>query len=209
MKIFILGATGTTGKCVVELALAQGHQVVALVRQADRVAVRHANLEVRQGSPTCIASVLQCIQGVDAVIHCLGIGGKGDGSPTTLVSDSVKVVLEAMKQRAVRRIVCMSNVGAGGSGTWLANRLVIPLFLRWLQPIIEDKNRMEAALQSSDTEWISVRLPNIIEGPLRSIRISHDGRRIGLSITARSVATFLLDRACTTNFVRESPCISN
>jgi nucleoside-diphosphate-sugar epimerase len=84
------------------------------------------------------------VQGADAVIHCLGIGGKGDGKPTTLISDSVRLVLEAMQSHGVPRIVCMSNVGAGGSGSWFANRFVIPLFLRWLLPIIEDKNRMEA-----------------------------------------------------------------
>ena len=66
--------------------------------------------------PTAAADVERCVRGADAVIHCLGIGGTGDGSPTTLVSDSVKVVLAAMKSHGVPRIVCMSNIGVGGSG---------------------------------------------------------------------------------------------
>jgi nucleoside-diphosphate-sugar epimerase len=147
--------------------------------------------------------------GSDVVIHCLGIGGKGDGQPTTLISDSVKVVIDAMSKHGVPRIVCMSNVGAGGSGTWFANRIVIPLFLRWLLPILEDKDRMEAALRASSVEWVSVRLPNIVEGPEKPIRVSSDGRGIGLSITAASTGRFLLARATGTDFLGATPSISN
>ena len=114
-------------------------------------------LTVIGGSPVAPSDVERCVRGADAVIHCLGIGGKGDGKPTSLISDSVLVTLAAMEQHGVPRIVCMSNVGAGGSGSWFANRIVIPLFVRWLRPIIEDKNRMEAGLRESAVEWCSVR----------------------------------------------------
>jgi uncharacterized protein YbjT (DUF2867 family) len=149
------------------------------------------------------------VEGADVVLHCLGIGGKGDGQPTTLISDAVNATLAAMAKHGVARIVCMSNVGAGGSGTWFANRIVIPLFLRWLLPIIEDKDRMEAALRASSVEWVSVRLPNIVEGPEKPLRMSEDGRGIGLSITAASTARFLIARATGTEFLRATPSISN
>jgi uncharacterized protein YbjT (DUF2867 family) len=149
------------------------------------------------------------VQGADAVIHCLGIGGKGDGKPTTLISDSVRLVLEAMQSHGVPRIVCMSNVGAGGSGSWFANRFVIPLFLRWLLPIIEDKNRMEALLRASSIEWVSVRLPSIVEGPDTPLRVSDNGRGIGLSITSESAARFLLEQVRSNEYLRSTPSISN
>ena len=208
-RIAVFGATGLTGGLVVQQALAQGHAVVALVRDPGKVPLKHANLRVIGGSPTAIADVERCVQGADAVIHCLGIGGKGDGRSTTLISDSVKAVLTAMQRHGVPRIVCMSNVGAGGSGTWVANRLVIPLFLRWLLPIIEDKNRMEAALRASSVEWVSVRLPNIVEGPDRPLRVSADGRGTGLSISAESAARFILEQLGSHEHLRASPSISH
>jgi len=188
MKLAVFGATGLTGGLVVSQALAQGHEVTALVRVPSRVSLSHPRLTVLGGSPTAPDDVDRCVRGADAVIHCLGIGGKGDGRPTTLVSDSVQVVLAAMAMHGVPRVVCMSNVGAGSSGTWFANRVVIPLFLRWLLPIHEDKDRMEDTLRASAVEWVSVRLPSIVEGPERPLRISMDGRGIGLSITAESTA---------------------
>jgi uncharacterized protein YbjT (DUF2867 family) len=209
MKLAIFGATGLTGGLVVAQALEQGHEVVALVRDPGRLSLRHPRLTVLAGSPIVLADVERCVAGADVVVHCLGIGGKGDGQPTTLVSDSVKVALAAMTKHGVARIVCMSNVGAGGSGTWFANRVVIPLFLRWLLPIIADKDRMEAALRASSVEWVSVRLPNIVDGPEKPLRVSEDGRGIGLSITAASTARFLLARAAGTEFLRATPSISN
>lgn len=209
MRLAVFGATGLTGGFVLSQALEQGHEVTAMVRDPRRVSLSHPRLTVLGGSPTAPDDVDRCVRGADAVIHCLGIGGKGDGRPTTLVSDSVKVVLTAMMKHGVPRIVCMSNVGAGGSGTWFANRIVIPLFLRWLQPIIEDKDRMEAALGASSVEWVSVRLPNIVEGPDRPVRVSTDGRRLGLSITASTTARFLLEQVTSSEWVCSAPSISN
>jgi uncharacterized protein YbjT (DUF2867 family) len=208
-RIAVFGATGLTGRLVVEQALALGHEVVALVRDPGRMALKHPGLAVMGGSPTAARDVELCIRGTDAVIHCLGIGGKGDGKPTTLISDSVKVVLAAMHQQGVPRILCMSNIGAGGSGTWIANRIVIPLFLRWLLPIIEDKNRMEEALRASAVDWVSVRLPNIVEGPEKPVRVSADGRGIGFTITAASAARFLLEQVKASDYLRSAPSISN
>lgn len=208
-RIAVFGATGLTGGLVVREALVQGHEVAALVRDAGRMTLQHPALVVIAGSPTAIGDVERCVQGADAVIHCLGIGGKGDGRPTTLVSDSVEAVLAAMQRQGVPRIVCMSNVGAGGSGTWIANRLVIPLLLRWLVPIIEDKNRMEAALRASPLEWVSVRLPNIVDGPEKPLRVSADGRGIGLSISAATAARFLLEQAWSAEHLRSAPSIGH
>ena len=208
-RITVFGATGLTGQLVVKHALAHGHEVVVLVRDPARLTLESPGLNVIGGSPLSKVDVQSCVQGADAVIHCLGIGGKGDGKPTTLISDSVRLVLEAMQSHGVPRIVCMSNVGAGGSGSWFANRFVIPLFLRWLLPIIEDKNRMEALLRASTVEWVSVRLPNIVEGAVRPLRVSDNGRGIGLSITSESAARFLLEQVRSNEYLRSTPSISN
>ena len=208
-RIAVFGATGLTGGLVVKHALDQGHEVVALVRDPGRLTLRHPRLSVISGSPILAADVERCVQGADAVIHCLGIGGKGDGKPTSLVSDSVRSVLATMQDHGVRRIVCMSNIGAGDSGTWFTNRIVIPLFLRWLIPIIEDKNRMESALRVSPVDWVSVRLPNIVAGADKPIRVSADGRDIGFSITAESAARFLLEQVSSDRYLRQAPSISN
>lgn len=209
MKILVLGGTGLTGGLVVDLALKRGDQVVVLTRDASKLSLQHRNLEIINGNAGSEEDVEKALRNVDAVIHCLGIGGKGQGSITKVVSESVTAVLAAMKNTGVKRIVCMSNVGAGGSGGWFYNRVVLPVFLRWLKPIIQDKNRMESLLKASDSDWISVRLPNIVSGPPRQVRISADGKRVGISITAESVATFLLQQTTDNSWLRKTLSISN
>ena len=209
MKLLVFGGTGLTGGLVVEMALKQGHKVAVLTRDASRFSHRNQNLEVIEGSATSQSDIEKALRDVDAVIHCLGIGGKGQGSATTVVSDSVKAVLAAMKLTGVKRIICMSNVGAGGSGTWLYNRVVVPVFLRWLKPIIADKDRMENFLKESGFDWTSVRLPNIVEGPARPIQASESGKGIGISITAASTAAFLIQQINDNQWLHKSPSISN
>ena len=68
---------------------------------------------------------------------------------------------------------------------------------------------MEEALRASSVEWVSVRLPNIVEGPEKPLRISKEGRGIGLSITAASTARFLLEQLTSSEWVRSARSISH
>lgn len=208
MKIALFGATGFTGRAVLTAASAQGLDVVALVRDPSRLPTL-PGVRALQGDALNADDVARTIARADAVIHCLGVGGKGDGKPTTLVSDSVRILAQLMPQHGVSRLVCMSNVGAGGSGTWLANAIVIPLFVRWLRPLIDDKDRMERVLADSDLDWVSVRLPNIVEGPNKPARVTSDGTKLALSITTDTTARCLLELACAEHIDLRTPCISN
>lgn len=188
MRIAVFGGSSQTGGLVIGSALEQGHEVVALTRDATPFPQHGPGLVVVEGSATDAGDIARVLRGAYAVVHCLGVGGRGDGGPTSLISDSVRAVLAEMGPSGVRRIVCMSNVGAGGSDTWLARRIVVPLFLRWLRPILADKDVMEAELRASAVEWVAVRLPNIVAGPAGPVRVSEDGRGVGRTVRAASAA---------------------
>jgi uncharacterized protein YbjT (DUF2867 family) len=72
-RVLIAGASGELGRRVVGEALGHGHQVVALGRDAARLATQlPAGVETRIGDalvPTTLAGVMD---GCDAVISCLG-----------------------------------------------------------------------------------------------------------------------------------------
>jgi uncharacterized protein YbjT (DUF2867 family) len=209
MKIALFGATGLTGPSVLREALARGHHVQALARRPDAITTTHERLTVLRGDALNAADVEASIAGCDAVLHCLGIGGRGDGRPTTLVSESVALLLPIMQAKSVKRLVVMSNLGAGGSGPWWMRKIAIPLLVRWLAPIVDDKDRMEALLQASDVEWSAPRFPAIVDGPAKPLRTSADGRGIGFKITTGSCATFLLDQLADSPHLRAMPSVSN
>src|SRR5229473_2929062 len=87
MNLLILGATGGTGRLVVEQALAAGHNVTALVRSPERLALRNPNLHVIAGQVTDPSAVSRALNGADALISTLG----GNGS---LISDSTQAIIE-------------------------------------------------------------------------------------------------------------------
>ncbi len=75
MNLVVLGATGRTGRLVVEQALAAGHTVTALVRSPQKLTTRNPNLRVVAGEATDAAAVSRALDGADAVISTLGGAG--------------------------------------------------------------------------------------------------------------------------------------
>ena len=73
MKLAVLGASGQTGRLVVEQALARGHDVVALVRDPAKLPARAAALRVARADVTDPDSVLTATRGVDAIVSGLGV----------------------------------------------------------------------------------------------------------------------------------------
>jgi putative NADH-flavin reductase len=205
MKLALLGATGLTGPSVLAEALARGHDVVALARNPNAITKTHEHLAVVPGNALLAHDLDKCLDGCDAVLHCLGVGGRGDGKATTLCADSVSLLLPVMKARGVRRLIVMSNLWASGSGAWVMRKVAIPVFAPWLAPILRDKEKMEAILHASDVEWVAPRFPGIVEGPPKPTKTEN----VGLKITTGSVATFMLDQLADTPHLRGTPSVSN
>jgi putative NADH-flavin reductase len=213
MDIVIFGATGFTGRAVLQEALGQGHKVTVLVRDASRVDTAHENLRIVKGDALDGKSVSDALTGCQAAIQCLGVGGKGDGKPTTFVSDSTRIIVEEMEKLKMDRLIAMSNVGAGDSIGFVPGfftKFILPYFMKWLQVIIDDKNRMEAVIMKSRLDWTIVRCPNIVDKPAKgNCRPSLDGKGLKLSVTLPDLAEFIVGQLTDDSFSRKAPCVSN
>ena len=73
MKLLIFGATGGTGRALLEQALEQGHIVTAFARDPSQVRTTHQNLRVVKGDMLDYDSVETAIRGQDAVLSALGV----------------------------------------------------------------------------------------------------------------------------------------
>src|SRR3979409_1428120 len=88
MNLLVLGATGRTGRLVVEQALAADHGVTALVRSPEKLTLVHSNLRVVAGEATDKSALSEALEGADAVISTLG----GTGS---VIADSTQAIVAA------------------------------------------------------------------------------------------------------------------
>jgi uncharacterized protein YbjT (DUF2867 family) len=70
--VVVFGASGRTGRLLVEQALAAGHAVTAFVRDPARLPVTHARLRVVRGDVRDPQRVAEAVAGQDAVLSALG-----------------------------------------------------------------------------------------------------------------------------------------
>lgn len=212
MKIVIFGATGVVGSAITKEALAQGYKVTVLTRDAKRVKITNDNLTVVEGEVTDRGTVRKVLEGQDAVIQSLGIGGKGNGKPTTFVSDANKLIMEEMKLMNVRRLIAISVIGAGDSLYFLPwiYRKMMPVMMKWFKAIIDDKDRMEPMIENSGLDWTIVRCTTVKNTPSKGhITASMDGKGIKYSITAEDMAKFVVSQLVDDRFKSKAPVISN
>ncbi|MFN6090153.1 MAG: NAD(P)-dependent oxidoreductase [Cyclobacteriaceae bacterium] len=213
MKVVIFGATGFSGKAILNEALVHDHQVTVLVRNGSAGLPKNKNLTVVVGNVLDRNTVKSVLENQEAVIQCLGVGGKGDGKPTTFISDATKIIVEEMEKLGIDRLIAMSNVGAGNSiafQPWVFTNIILPYFMKWLKVLIDDKNRMEPIIMNSRTNWTIVRCPNIVDKPSKGkchSTLSGDGLK--LSITLHDMAAFMVKQIMDTSYSTQAPSISN
>ncbi len=208
MNLLIIGATRGIGLQLLEQALATGHSVTALVRNPQRLTKQHERLKVVKGDIRDLEAVRRAMAGQEAVCVTVGIGVTW--RPVTVFSQGTRNVLEAMQEHGVRRLICITGIGAGdskGHGGFFYDRIVNPLLLK---TIYEDKDRQEALIRASDTDWTIVRPAMLTKGPLtRKYRVITDltGVTAG-KISRADVAHFILEELAAPRFLGQTPLLT-
>lgn len=195
MRILIPGATGAVGGHLVEQALAKGHEVIALARSADRLAMEHRHLKKVSADILDPESITPWLEGVDAVVSAVGIGASR--KPTTLYSRGTKNLINGMEAHGVSRIIVISSEVAEH---WAHQRpfklwVILPLLQKYFGATYDDMRRMDIVLWESRTQWTAVRAPRIRAAKANGhYRLSSNGPiKRGWSVSASDLATALLD----------------
>lgn len=208
MKILVLGATGATGRLIVGRALAKGHDVVALVRSKAR-ATDLAGAELVEGDARDAAALTRAIAGCDAVVSSLGTA-MSPFREVTLLSTATRALVGVMAAQNIRRLVCITGLGAGdsrGHGGFFFDRLFLPLMLR---KVYEDKDRQEDGIRASALDWTIIRPTVLNDKPARGgIKALTDLSRVHGGTIARSdVAEFVVPQLTEDTWLRKAPLIT-
>jgi NAD(P)H-binding len=115
--VLIVGASRGIGFETVKAALEAGHSVRALARSARRIPVDHPKLEKMAGDALEMATVKRALTGVDVVTQSLGVSAGPEIilKPTRFFSKATRVLVTAMEEAQVKRLVCVTGFGAGDS----------------------------------------------------------------------------------------------
>lgn len=192
LRLAVLGATGRTGRRLVEYALADGHAVRALARDPRALdALAHPRLEVRAGDATDPAAVDALVAGCDAVTSALGGGTLVD--PGTARSDGARHAAAAMARHGLDRFV---GVAGGGildlPGVGLRNER--PNYPAAFRQVTREHLATWTALRDTGLAWTLACTGDIVPGARTGVyRVLPDempegGRRISVE----NLADFLL-----------------
>lgn len=208
MKLLIFGATGATGRTVVEQALAQGHTVTAFARTPTKLDIQHVQLNVVQGDVLNPTAVEQAVKGQDAVVCVLGSGQRLTG---TVRSEGTRHIIQAMEKTGVRRLICQSTLGAGDSWGSLNFYWKTIMFGFILRQVFADHQRQEGYVQQSQLDWTIVRPGAFIEGD-RTGQYRHGfpstDKTSKLKITRADVADFILKQLDDYSYLHQMPSLS-
>ncbi|MFF5301982.1 NAD(P)-dependent oxidoreductase [Streptomyces sp. NPDC013161] len=201
MKLLVLGATGATGRLVVDQAPAAGHTVRVLVRSPQELIAR-PGLDVVAGQATDAGDVTGAMTGVGAVISTLAAGSG------TLITDAVQAVISGAAATGVSRFVqlsflavpreCPSTPAKLGSSTAMTG-------------MVEDEVAAEDALRASDLDYTLVRAVRLTDGPATGTtqQLPHSATlRMGKSISRADAAAWLLTALADTTTSRRSVVIA-
>jgi len=209
MKLLIFGASGATGRQLVQQALDQQFSVTAFVRDPARFTLTHPNLRVVAGDVLQPDTVAAAVPGHDAVLSALGVKHNRVGDTT--LSDGTQNILEAMWTHGVKRFICETSLGLGssrGEEGFLFRRVVRPLLLKHS---FADKERQEALIQASPLDWTIVRPGGLTNGPRTGnykVALSFANTRIKKRVSRADVADFMLRQIATPAFVGRAVGIS-
>jgi putative NADH-flavin reductase len=185
MKIFVFGATGRTGREVVEQALARGHDVTAFVRSPEAIGLTNEKLTVIKGEATEEDQLVKAMQNHDAVVSTLG--PRKPFKPSSLLHDSALATTRTMQRSGVKRLLILS---AAAHFSGIFNRIVSLI----LRNHMRDSLAMEEIVQGSGLDWTIARPPRLTEGEYTTYR-SREGAapKMGFSLFRKAVAAFMLD----------------
>ena len=196
MKLTVLAAAGGTGQELTRQALERGHDVTAIARVPDRIAVSDSPLLTRVAADVNDAeSIAAALSGSQVVLSGLGVT---KGSPPGTLTAGARAVVAAQPQR----IIWMGAIGTGPSaqvaGWAVRNLLRVLMRAELADKIVADG----AVLAAGGTVFHA--------GPLSAGPVSPARRTVGLDAVPRrffpagvsraTVAAAMLDEAESPHF---------
>ncbi len=203
MKLTIFGATGSTGRHLVQQALRAGHEVTAFTRTPGGLPIQHPGLRIAVGTLDQDAAMRDAVRGADAVISVLGLRNNEAGAVCT---DGARGILKAMGATGARRLIALSAYGASETRR-------DSLFIRFVRKVIaqkmRDKDNMEELVRGSGTDWTLVRPPALTDGKATNSYRAGTGLKPGMTgrLSRADLAAFILQEAAEGAYIRKAPLV--
>ncbi|MFV8373517.1 NAD(P)-dependent oxidoreductase [Flavobacterium sp. LB2P6] len=208
MKVILFGATGTVGREIVKLALKNGHEVTAFVRNPEKMQnISHPNLIIHKGDVLNVTDIENALQNQEAVLCALG-----DGKIGKIRANGTKNIIDAMNKTAIKRLICQTTLGMGESYENLNFIWKHIIFGILLKKAFLDHQLQEEYILNSNLNYTIVRPSALIDGEItNTYKIGFDGtyKKLKLKIARIEVADFMMHQLQTNEYLKKAVSISD
>ncbi|MFI9580512.1 NAD(P)-dependent oxidoreductase [Streptomyces sp. NPDC052236] len=208
MKLLILGATGPTGRHVIDLALRSGDQVTVFVRNPAALGDLADQVTVVTGDATSQRDVSAAIAWQDAVVAALGRGKSVVADD--LFTHSSAAVIAAAKEVGVSRLVWLSSFGVGHTIEWSSGPQKL-IYRTLLRSVYANKEISDESIRSSGLDWTLVYPTRLTHGPAKGTYRAGD--RLPMkgnpTISRADVAAFIHQAAHGSEWIHRTAVISD
>ncbi|MCG6038327.1 SDR family oxidoreductase [Acinetobacter baumannii] len=210
--IALFGATGPTGKHIIEEALKQGYSLSVYTRDAKKLESFAGRVKIIVGDLSDQDAIAKCINGANVVISALGPNGlKVQGDKP--VMHGLANIIAAMHHAGVRRLIQISTAAycdPKDSFVFKAHAFAL-LFKVIARKGYEDIKATGELIANSDLDWTLVRIPNLKDGPSDgNVTVGWYGKtNLGTKLSRGNLAKFLVNQIVDKAFVRAAPAIAD
>ena len=208
MKLHIVGASRGIGKGLLEEALKEDHQVRVLARHPEKIEAAGGRLEIVEGDVRDPEGLRAAALDMEVICSCIGV--PITFKPVDLFSTAATNLVFVAEQQPGLKLIAVTGIGAGdskGHGGFLYDRIFKPLFLK---TIYQDKDREEALIRASKTDWLIVRPAGLTNGPRTgNYRVVTDLEgTVATRISRLDVADYILSQMVHPTQFGETPLIT-
>ena len=200
MRVLVMGASRGIGLEAIAALIAHGHSPVGFSRTQPVTAAPACPWVV--GDALDATRVAAALDGVDAVIQCLGVSHKALLGPISLFSEATDILLGAMTRAGASRLIAVTGFGAGRSRAAIPLWQKLPFELAFGRAY-RDKDVQERLITESGLDWTIVRPGVLSNGPRTdAYKVIADPARWRNGLVSRKdVAAFLAQQVSSAEMV--------
>lgn len=215
MKVFLIGATGGTGKEVLNRLINEGHSVKVLARKPEKINLdtlqltSKDQLELLSGDIFNVDKLSEYFKDSQVIISALGTGK--DNSYTEIYSNGGRNILSAMRKNGIKKLITITSglidMSDPSTDNFFMNRIIRPNFNK----VYYDQTRWETILDDTkDIDWVCVRPTYLVNKPNTGnyrVNLNHCPKG-GRKISRADLAHFIVEQLKSDKYIGQKPVIA-
>jgi len=209
MKIAILGSTGFVGKVLLEKALANGYQVITLVRDPEKLGDYKERVEYVSGDASQSDKLEKTVVGADVVVSTLPpIDNGKEPEKSAKVMEELVAILE---KYSIKRFIHLVGAvhGGGTNENWTLGRRLLKMYLNIVcKPVLIAKQMEWEVLRKSDLDWTLVRPPRITKEKPIGYLAADEKNLPSVQVNVDDLVDFLLTQVDSQKWIEKAPLVA-